>query len=440
MKMISVLALLLLADATPEACALTVGGTAVCPVLHHDPVKDCDDLVAIALRLARLSAGARGPALGAGGATSAEDVHQLARLLHRRQRVSEARVVEVLYRQALRLSPIHVGALCNYGMLLQHSFHNLSAAQMLYKSAEALNATSCAIQHNLAVLAQATGHLDEAESRFKTVLASDATFVPSLFCYAAFLADHRHDYEHAESLYTRALDQEPENVDMLCSVATFLHSRGKVAEPRRLILKAKALAPENRNVMVLQHMASLSDDNNWLPTQETPSGDRVRRSRKGVRMPASSAQDRLLRERRRSAAVAEAVAAAVQVATRTEKLPVCQDRVSGTCALPPAQVSCLSEFRVSGRQKSACQLPRSTLVDRAPLQHDSKSCSTLHGVIAAKRLRGWRRMGRQRLKAARWPIAMPPTRSRAPKLPWTRVTTAARGATWLGRSRQQHTS
>lgn len=286
--------------------------------MHRDPVKDSDDLVDIALRLARAGAGARGHAMGAGGTTSAEDVHQLARLLHMRQRVSEARVVEVLYRQALRLSPVHVGALCNYGMLQQHSFRNLSAAQLLYRSAEALNATSCAIQHNLAVLAQATGHLDEAESRFKAALASDATFAPSLFCYAALLADHRRDYKRAESLYGRALDHDPENVDMLCSVATFLHSRGKMAEPRRLIRKAKALAPENPNVMVFQHMASLSDEHSGPARPETPPGHRVREVREGNggQKPAASAQDRLLRERRRSAAVA--VAAAAKAATGTE--------------------------------------------------------------------------------------------------------------------------
>ena len=57
---------------------------------------------------------------------SAEDLFKLAKGLHMRQGASEVRAAEVLYRRCLRLSPTHVGALSNYGLLHQHTLQNFA--------------------------------------------------------------------------------------------------------------------------------------------------------------------------------------------------------------------------------------------------------------------------------------------------------------------------
>ena len=130
---------------------------------------------------------------------SAEDLFKLAKGLHMRQGASEVRAAEVLYRRCLRLSPTHVGALSNYGLLHQHTLQNLDAAESLYTRAEELNATSTIIQHNLAMLANLRGRHDEAEARFKSVLSLDQDYAPSLFYYATFLAQTREAYDTAEA-------------------------------------------------------------------------------------------------------------------------------------------------------------------------------------------------------------------------------------------------
>ena len=130
---------------------------------------------------------------------SAEDLFKLAKGLHMRQGASEVRAAEVLYRRCLRLSPTHVGALSNYGLLHQHTLQNLDAAESLYTRAEELNDTSTIIQHNLAMLENLRGRHDEAEARFKRVLSLDPDYAPSLFYYATFLEQTREAYDTAEA-------------------------------------------------------------------------------------------------------------------------------------------------------------------------------------------------------------------------------------------------
>ena len=292
-----------------------------CPILLHDPIKDSEDLCAISLKLARLGArgGARLDADDMCKSLSAEDVYQLARRLHMQmpsQWASEARAVEVLYRKALRLLPTHAGALCNYGTLQQHSFHNFSVSRMLFERAEALNASSTVVQHSLAVLAQASGQLKDAETRFKRALVSDPTYVPSLFHYASFLAEHRGDSEQAESLYRRAIDNDPENIDMLCTIALFLCSTGKVGKSRRILQQAQRLAPQSPRVLATAEVLSTADAQGAksdLAAQPQKSCAPGAHGRRAGGQTVAGAADLLLRERRRSAAAAAEVAAAAAV-------------------------------------------------------------------------------------------------------------------------------
>ena len=188
---------------------------------------------------------------------SAEDLFQLAKRLHMRQGTSEVRAAEVLYRRCLRLSPTHVGALSNYGLLHQHALHNLDAAESLYARAEELNATSTIIQHNLAVLANFRGRYDEAEERFKRVLSQDSDYAPSLFYYATFLAQTRDAYDSAEGYYRRALQNAPGRVDMMCPFALFLRTQGKDAEARQVFQEAQRVAPSHPRVRALETVMSM---------------------------------------------------------------------------------------------------------------------------------------------------------------------------------------
>ena len=86
--------------------------SSLCRLLRRDDVKDNNALFEISWKIAKLNARkhANLSADELNNPDSAEDVYQLAKCLHMRQKPSEARAVEVLYRRCLRLSPIHKGA------------------------------------------------------------------------------------------------------------------------------------------------------------------------------------------------------------------------------------------------------------------------------------------------------------------------------------------
>lgn len=293
-----------------------------CPVLQYDPIKDSEELYALSVKLAKLGASKDERANGeqsirtASNPSSAEDVFQLARRLHTRlplRWASEARAVEVLYRKALSLSPGHVGALCNYGTLQQHSFYNISASRMLYESAEALNASNIVVQHSLALLAQTSGQLQEAEVRFKRVLACEPKHVPSLFFYAGFLAEHRHDFEQAESLYRRAIENDPHNIEMLCTIATFFRTTDQVSESRRILEQALRLAPQHPRVLATCRLLNTADTHGDGLAAEGPTATAAH-GRVGVRKPEQGAPDvNVAKPTQRAAAASAAGKAGLKV-------------------------------------------------------------------------------------------------------------------------------
>ena len=163
-------------------------------------------------------------ARAAGPADTADALVELGMLLVERKRSGEA---QTCFRDALELTPRHLGALANLAQLLAADARS-AEAETFYRAALAL-APSAEIRSNLGNLLAARGAVDEAEALLREAIALDPMLAAAHTNLGVLLADQRRDAE-AEAAFRHALVLRPGDPLARLNLSVLLLAQGRFAE------------------------------------------------------------------------------------------------------------------------------------------------------------------------------------------------------------------
>ncbi|EKX36023.1 hypothetical protein GUITHDRAFT_117811 [Guillardia theta CCMP2712] len=148
-------------------------------VLEHQVTVDDESVQELAVKLGQLAGNQSGLSLKERSQLNDQDLFNLAKRLHINK--NEHRAAETLYRMCIRENPYHVGALCNYGVLLEEFKQDAKSSESLFR-------------------------VEEAGRMYEEALQADEDFLPTLKQYSAFLVLTGGNFSRAEELFLLALE------------------------------------------------------------------------------------------------------------------------------------------------------------------------------------------------------------------------------------------
>jgi len=207
-------------------------------VLEHQVTVDDESVQELAVKLGQLAGNQSGLSLKERSQLNDQDLFNLAKRLHINK--NEHRAAETLYRMCIRENPYHVGALCNYGVLLEEFKQDAKSSESLFRFAHEISPLSAPVKHSLAQSLQIQGRVEEAGRMYEEALQADEDFLPTLKQYSAFLVLTGGNFSRAEELFLLALESDPQDLKTFFQFIFLASMRGESVGPKaRKILNEK---------------------------------------------------------------------------------------------------------------------------------------------------------------------------------------------------------
>lgn len=153
-----------------------------------------------------------------------------------------------LYLEAIELDPKDANITGNFATFMTDQLREHAAAEALYEKALALDPRNPVVTENFAIFLDQQERDDKkAERLYLTAFELEPTAMRAHH-YANFLFDVLDLRPEARAWYVKALELDPENVDVTNDYATFLWQVGRYIEPDELFRKALRLDPDDPSV------------------------------------------------------------------------------------------------------------------------------------------------------------------------------------------------